>query len=124
MSTLTIILLIAIPVSYLIGRYYNSISKTDFDNLEKSRDYERKQRQDLWHKNKGLEADLRHAKHIAANGAKVMIVPNINPHQAADKEYIGIYPSPESELEAAHITREAYQVGVKRLKDNPEDRAN
>lgn len=121
MSTLTIILAIAIPVAYLIGRYYKSISKTDFANLEKSRDYERQQRQDLWNKNKGLEADLRHAKHIAANGAKVLIVPNINPHHAADKDYIGIYPS--NGLEPAHLTREAYQEGVKRLKDNPEDKA-
>jgi hypothetical protein len=122
MSTITIILAIAIPVSYFIGRYYKSISKTDFANLEKSRDYERQQRQDLWHKNKEVEADLRHAKLIATNSPKVMIVPNINPHHAADKEYIGIYPS--NGLEPAHLTREEYQEGVKRLKDNPEDKAN
>jgi hypothetical protein len=119
MSTLTIILAIAIPVAYFIGRYYNSISKTSFDSLEKARDYWQAQHRETWDKNKGLEADLRHAKHIAANRARVMIVPNINPHHAADKEYIGIYPN--NGLEPAHLTREAYQIGVDRLKDNPED---
>jgi hypothetical protein len=122
MSTLTIILAIAIPVAYLIGRYYKSISKTSFDSLEKSKDYWKAQHRETWFKNKGLEADLRHAKHIAANRAMVMIVPNINPHHAADKDYVGIYPS--NGLEPAHLTREAYQEGVKRLKDNPEDKAN
>jgi hypothetical protein len=119
MSTLTIILAIAIPVAYLIGRYYKSISKTSFDSLEKARDYWQAQHRETWDENRQLEADLRHAKHIAANSPKVMIVPNINPHHAADKEYIGIYPN--NGLEPAHLTREEYQKGVDRLKDNPED---
>jgi hypothetical protein len=54
-----------------------------------------------------------------SNTAIVQIVPNINPHHAADKEYVGIYPN--SGLEPAHLTREEYQKGVDRLKDNPED---
>jgi hypothetical protein len=54
------------------------------------------------------------------NGAPfVQIVPNINPHHAADTEYVGIYPN--NGLEPAHLTREEYQKGVDRLKDNPED---
>lgn len=61
--------------------------------------------------------------HLERFGAKVLVVPNINPHHAADTDYIGIYPSPDSGLEPSHITREVYQKGVERLKDHPEDKA-
>lgn len=56
-----------------------------------------------------------------AKAPKVLIVPNINPHHAADTEYIGVYPSEDSGLEPAHLTREVYNYGVQRLKDHPED---
>lgn len=52
---------------------------------------------------------------------KVVIVNNINPHQAADKEYVGIYPN--NGIKPAHFTVEEYQKGVDRLKDHPEDKA-
>jgi hypothetical protein len=109
MSTLTITIGIVAPViTFLIGRYFRSESKQNFKSMEKERDY--------W--------DLQYNKILAnymalRDNPQIQIVPNINPHHAADKEYIGIYPN--NGLEPAHLTREEYQKGVKRLKDNPED---
>jgi hypothetical protein len=147
MSTTQAIIGIALPiVTYFIGRYYKSISKTSFNNLEKARDYWQEQhRVALKARNeaydivanlkkliKDNETKIAERERIASkalmeldtlkrNTTQVLIVPNIDPHHAADTEYVGIYPSPESGLPPAHLTREAYQFGVDRLKDNPED---
>lgn len=62
-----------------------------------------------------------HIEYLRGHGASVKIVPNINPHHAADKEYIAIYPYNQN-IEPAHFTVEEYQKGVDRLKEHPEDK--
>jgi hypothetical protein len=132
MSTLTITL-VASLITFLIGRYFRSESKQRIQNLEKARDYWRTQSNRFCNLNKiqkelseALESNyealtIQNAALLAqiSNTPTVQIVANINPHHAADKEYIGIYPN--NGLEPAHLTREEYQKGVNRLKDNPED---
>ena len=85
-------------------KYYKAIC--DIDNLKTSLAQ--------------TESDRYHAE--CALDCVVQIVPNVNPHQAADKEYIAVYPN--SGIEPAHLTREEYQKGVDRLKAHPEDKAN
>jgi hypothetical protein len=134
MNTLTITIGIVVPViTFLIGRYFRSESKQQIQNLEKARDYWRTQSNHYCNLNEiqkelseALESNykaltIQNEALLAqiSNIATIQIVPNINPHHAADKEYIGIYPN--NGLEPAHLTREEYQKGVDRLKDNPED---
>ena len=134
MSTLTITIGIVAPViTFLIGRYFRSESKKQIQNIEKARDYWRTQSNRFCNLNEiqkelseALESNyealtIQNEALLAqiSNSAFVQIVPNINPHHAADKEYIGIYPN--NGIEPAHLTREEYQKGVDRLKDNPED---
>jgi hypothetical protein len=144
MSTLTITIGILAPViSFLIGRYFRSekIKQLNIDvqdcELWKS---EKEYFQAMYtHSNEYSDAlttqrtallnqisDLNKENLVliqrldkTPKAATVQIVPNINPYHAADKEYIGIYPN--NGLEPAHLTREEYQKGVNRLKDNPED---
>jgi|688.fasta_scaffold210158_3 hypothetical protein len=134
MSTLTITIGIVAPIiTFLIGRYFRSKSKKQIQNIEKARDYWRTQSNHYCNLNE-IQKELSEALEIdneelttqneallaqISNTATVQIVPNINPHHAADKEYIGVYPN--NGLEPAHLTREEYQKGVDRLKDNPED---
>ena len=123
MTTTQVIIGIAAPVfTFLIGRYANSVSKTTFTNIEVARDYWKQQHLECWQRKKELEADLRHASEVINVSPRVMVVKNINPHHAADKEYIGVYP--KNGIEPAHFTVEEYQKGVDRLKNNPEDNIN
>jgi hypothetical protein len=114
MSTLTITIGIVAPViTFLIGRYFRSeATKILMDTKQEHISF--------W---KGLyeeqAKDLQSLNEAINMCPTVQIVPNINPHHAADIEYIGIYPN--NGLEPAHLTREEYQKGVDRLKDNPED---
>lgn len=117
-----VIALIGGIIGYLIG-CYKTVSKKRYNNLSVARDYWQDNYCQLRQKYFGLEADLRHANHVIKNSPKVMIVPNIDPHHAADIKYVGIYPALDSGLEPAHLTREAYQKGVERLRDHPEDKA-
>jgi hypothetical protein len=138
MSTLTITIGIVAPViTFLIGRYfrsekikelrdlrdnwighstyYSNLAETQNEHIEElaiSNEIQRQLNDSLSIQNAALLAQI-------SNTATVQIVPNINPHHAADTEYIGIYPN--NGLEPAHLTREEYQKGVNRLKDNPED---
>jgi hypothetical protein len=138
MSTLSITIGIVAPViTFLIGRYFRSEKikelidgiedvKAEFSDLARAKEiqedcmttlesYNEIQRQlndSLSIQNEALLAQI-------SNTATVQIVPNINPHHAADTDYVGIYPN--NGLEPAHLTREEYQKGVNRLKDNPED---
>jgi hypothetical protein len=132
MSTLTITIGILAPViTFLIGRYFRSEKikelakglkqvKTEFDTFvrvlkNKLHDTEK----ELLERERIATKALMELDTLKRNTATVQIVPNINPHHAADIEYIGIYPN--NGLEPAHLTREEYQKGVDRLKDNPED---
>ena len=139
MSTLTIAIGIVAPViTFLIGRYFRSEKiKQLIDDIEnimsEFSDLQGKigrQSIELAKEISYLKMQIAERERIASkalaeldalkcNIAFVQIVPNINPHHAADKEYIGIYPN--NGLEPAHLTREEYQKGVDRLKDNPED---
>jgi hypothetical protein len=128
MSTLTITIGIVAPViTFLIGRYFRSeatkiLMDTKQEHIsfwkglyEEQREVANFLRQRIIELNekikiKQLQIDV---------SPTVQIVPNINPHHAADIEYVGIYPN--NGLEPAHLTREEYQKGVDRLKDNPED---
>lgn len=103
MNTLTITLGILAPViTFLIGRYFRAAKIKNLQSLNEA----------LTLQNIALLTQI-------IDLATVKIVPNINPHHAADKEYIGIYPN--NGLEPAHLTVEEYQKGVDRLKDHPED---
>ena len=139
MSTLTITMGIVAPViTFLIGRYFRSEKiKQLIDDIEnimsEFSDLQGKivrQSIELAKEISYLKMQIAERERIASkalaeldtlkcNIAFVQIVPNIKPHHAADKEYIGIYPN--NGLEPAHLTREEYQKGVDRLKDNPED---
>jgi hypothetical protein len=124
MSTLTITIGIVAPViTFLIGRYFRS---EKINNIKKSVTFWHEYADSLELSNRRLNESnqLLHIQNTAllskiSELAAVQIVPNINPHHAADTEYIGIYPNNGSE--PAHLTREEYQKGVDRLKDNPED---
>ena len=91
-----ILAIIAPVITFLIGRYFR------FQYID------------------ALKAQNAELLYKMSNIATVQIVPNINPHPAADKEYIGIYPN--NLIEPAHLTVEEYQKGVDRLKNNPEDK--
>jgi hypothetical protein len=138
MSTLTITIGIVAPViTFLIGRYFRSEKikelikgiedvKAEFNDLARAKEIQSDYVARLESHNETILNELKGCSTLLAeadtfmNGAPfVQIVPNINPHHAADKEYIGIYPN--NGLEPAHLTREEYQKGVNRLKDNPED---
>jgi hypothetical protein len=141
MSTLTITIgIVALVITFLIGRYFRSEKiKQLIDDIEDAmsefsdlQDKIGRQSIELAKEISYLKMQIAERERIASkalaeldtlncNIAFVQIVPNINPHHAADKEYIGIYPN--NGLEPAHLTREEYQKGVDRLKDNPEDKA-
>jgi hypothetical protein len=116
MSTLTITIGIVAPViTFLIGRYFRSeATKILMDTKQEHISF--------W---KGLyeeqAKDLQSLNEAINMCPTVQIVPNINPKPTADNEYVGVYPGQYSILEPAHLTREEYQKGVDRLKDNPED---
>jgi hypothetical protein len=139
MSTLTIISILAPSITFLIGRYFRSEKikelksfKNDLEQLNIKHNY-------LWYKKEALHGkyqlaikQLAERENVATqalmeldtlkrNTPTLQIVPNINPHHSADKEYVGVYPGQYSILEPAHLTREEYQKGIDRLKDNPED---
>jgi hypothetical protein len=129
MSTLTITIGIVAPViTFLIGRYFRSEKIKQLEYSIKRKDQfiaimrsDINERQNLI---ENLQQSETEALCFQLNTAiklekAIQIVPNINPHHAADKEYIGIYPN--NGLEPAHLTREEYQKGVDRLKYNPED---
>jgi hypothetical protein len=142
MSTLTITIGIVAPViTFLIGLFFRMQElyrvmqeRDDFKNRLSERinsDYyhasrlETRNRELQTHNEtilkelKGCSTLLAEA-HTFMNGAPfVQIVPNINPHHAADNDYVGVYPN--NGIEPAHLTREEYQKGVDRLKDNLED---
>jgi hypothetical protein len=136
MSTLTIIIGIVAPViTFLIGRYFRMQElfrlmqeRDDYKNRLSERinsDYYyastlEKRNREYWQENHLLTTQNNALLGQISELATVQIVPNITPHHAADKEYIGIYPN--NGLEPAHLTREEYQKGVDRLKDNPEDK--
>jgi hypothetical protein len=141
MSTLTITAIVAPVITFLIGRYFrNEATKILIDTKQEDisfwkglYDEQSNSRQSL---NEHIEGLAMHNESIRiendslirqnaallaqiSNTATVQIVPNIKPHHAADNDYVGIYPN--NGLEPAHLTREEYQKGVNRLKDNPED---
>jgi hypothetical protein len=117
MSTLTITIGILAPViTFLIGRYFRS---EKIKKIKKAVTFWHEYADALELSNKRLNEKIKIKQLQIDVLPKVQIVPNINPHHAADKEYIGIYPN--NGLEPAHLTREEYQKGVDRLKDNPED---
>jgi hypothetical protein len=132
MDTLNITLAILAPViTYLIGRYVrsekikeliNGIESVKAEFNTSTMEYQNKLHdtiQKLLERENVATQALIELDTLKRNIAFVHIVPNINPHHAADKEYVGIYPN--NGLEPAHLTREEYQKGVDRLKDNPED---
>jgi hypothetical protein len=142
MSTLTITIGILAPViTFLIGRYFRSEATkiliiTKQQHISFWKDLYDEQSNSLQSLNEHIEGLAMYNESIRIenaslttqrtellsqikNSATVQIVRNINPHHAADKEYIGIYPN--NGLEPAHLTREEYQKGIDRLKDNPED---
>jgi len=101
----------------------NNKLSTELENLEVEYERYKKGWEDQMTINKHLENKVMGLMEKLRISAKVLIVPNINPHHKADVDYVGIYPNfTETGLEPAHITREAYQVGVDRLKNNPEDK--
>jgi hypothetical protein len=128
MSTLTIAIGILAPsITFLIGRYFRSEKIKELEDVKAefntfARVYKNKlhdTEKELLERERIATQALMELDTLKRNIATVQIVPNINPHHAADKEYVGIYPN--NGLEPAHLTREEYQKGVDRLKDNPED---
>jgi hypothetical protein len=142
MNTLTITIGIVAPViTFLIGRYFRAeatkiLMDTKQQHISFWKGLYEEQSNSLQSLNEHIEGLAMHNESIRienaslttqnaallaqiSNIAFVQIVRNINPHHAADKEYIGIYPN--NGLEPAHLTREEYQKGVDRLKENPED---
>jgi hypothetical protein len=144
MSTLTITIGIVAPViTLLIGRYFRSekIKQLNIDVKDCELWKSEKQYFQAMYTNSNEYTDALKIQRTALlsqindlnkenliliqrldktpKGATVQIVPNINPHHSADTDYVGIYPN--NGLEPAHLTREEYQKGVDRLKNNPED---
>jgi hypothetical protein len=127
MSTLTITIgIVALVITFLIGRYFRSekikqlnIDVQDCEHWKSEKEYFQAMYTHSKEYSDALTTQRTELLAQISNTATVQIVANINPHHAADKEYIGIYPN--NGLEPAHLTREEYQKGVDRLKDNPED---